>query len=298
MNEELVESLSSHPDYQVLKRIQESFNAVTPTADKLFQAAIIDLETMGLSPASDEIIEIGLLAFSFSNEDGILSVEHSYNELCDPGRPIPQEVTKITGITNEDVKGKEIDWPHVLEIIHSSHLVICHNSRFDRNFLEKQTPSTVQEAIKTKPFACTIQDIDWKERGYESAKLDYLNWKLGFFYDGHRALTDCWATLNLLLKEQGAFDELKQNVRKKEVLICANNAPFDKKDLLKERNYRWSDGSKNLPKCWWTCIPSHSLAEEKNWLDEVIYQSQGRSDSIPQVEITAHKRYSSRAEII
>ena len=50
MNEELVESLSSHPDYQVLKRIQESFNAVTPTADKVFQAAIIDLKTMGLSP--------------------------------------------------------------------------------------------------------------------------------------------------------------------------------------------------------------------------------------------------------
>ena len=173
-----------------------------------------------------------------------------------------------------------------------------HNSRFDRNFLELQTPPSIQSVIQSKPFACTIKDINWKERGFESSKLDYLNWKLGFFYDGHRALTDCWATLNLLLNEEGSFDELKQSVRRKETLLCATSAPFDKKDLLKEQKYRWSDGSQSLPKCWWTCVPNEALQEEKAWLDETIYESSGRSNSIPQATITAHKRYSLRAEKI
>jgi len=298
MNQELVEQLSKHPDYQVLKRIPEHMDGIESSGSQVFQAAIIDLETMGTESSTDEIIELGLLAFAFSNEDGILGVVDTYNELDDPGRSIPEEISKITGITDEDVKGKQIDWEHVLEILEQTHLIICHNSRFDRNFLELQTPLSIQSVIQSKPFACTIKDISWKERGFESSKLDYLNWKLGFFYDGHRALTDCWATLNLLLNEEGSFDELKQSVRKKETLLCATNAPFDKKDLLKERKYRWSDGSKSLPKCWWTCVPNEALQEEKEWLDETIYESSGRSNSIPQATITAYKRYSLRAEKI
>ena len=54
-----------------------------------------------------EIIEIGLLSFSFSNGDGIIGVSNSYNELQDPGKPIPTEITKITGITDKPVQGKK-----------------------------------------------------------------------------------------------------------------------------------------------------------------------------------------------
>ena len=271
--------------------------ATKPSNDpKRFIATIIDLETMGLNAKKDEIIEIGLLSFSFSTTDGILEIVDSYNELNDPGRPIPDEITKVTGICDEDVKGKEIDWNHVLELLQTSQLVICHNSGFDRNFLELQTPSAIQSTIKSMAFACTIKDIDWKSHGIESSKLDYVNWKLGFFYDGHRAINDCWATLNVLLHAEGVFDELKANVRKKEIIISAKDAPFDKKDLLKERHYRWSDGNGRLPKGWWTCLAHTLLDDEKRWLDQDIYGREGASDKLPQAEITARKRYSFRAE--
>ncbi len=99
---------------------------------------------------------------------------------------------------------KAINWDFVFQVLKESHLIICHNAQFDRNFLELQTPEEIKERVTSLPFGCTIKDIDWKERDYESSKLDYLNWKLGYFYDGHRAINDCWATLNLLLQEQGA----------------------------------------------------------------------------------------------
>ncbi|MCW8472343.1 3'-5' exonuclease [Fluoribacter gormanii] len=299
MIEQSYDTLSQHPDFQVLKRVpmQLKERAVQPSS-KVFITTIIDLETMGMDATQHEIIEIGLLSFSFSNEDGILGIKHTYNELNDPGKPIPPEITKITGIYNEDVTGKAINWNFVLQVLKESHLIICHNAQFDRNFLELQTPEEIQERVTALPFGCTIKDIDWKERDYESSKLDYLNWKLGYFYDGHRAINDCWATLNLLLHEPGAFDELKSRVRKRQTLICAENAPFDKKDLLKNRLYRWSDGTGKLPKSWWAIVDNDVLAEEKAWLDAEIYGQANKSNSLPQSEITARNRYSFRAELI
>jgi len=97
---------------------------------------------------------------------------------------------------------------------------------------------------------------------------------------------------------QGAFDELKSKVRQKETLICAVNAPFEKKDLLSGRRYKWSDGRSRLPKCWSISVPHELLADEKTWLDEHIYGKTGASNSIPQAEITARKRYSFRAQCI
>ncbi len=208
------------------------------------------------------------------------------------------KISKLTGITNDDVAGKEIDWQLVSTLLKECNLVICHNSSFDRNFLEIQTPEHIQELFKRIPFACTLKDIDWDARGYGSAKLDYLNWKLGYFYDSHRALTDCWATLNLLLKEAGAFEELKCNAKKIETLLCAVNAPYDNKDLLKERKYKWSDGTGNLPKCWWTIVSNDALEDEFTFLDDTIYCRKGASKNLPRVKITAHIRYSFRSEII
>lgn len=300
MIEKSFDELSRHPDYQVLKRVPMELkqNIAGDSESKVFIATIIDLETMGMDATKDEILEIGLLSFSFTNDYGILSIKHSYNELNDPGKPIPAEITKITGIRNEDVIGKVINWSFVLQALKESHLIICHNTQFDRNFLELQTPGDIQKQVTSLPFACTIKDVDWKERGFESSKLDYLNWKLGFFYDGHRAINDCWATLNLLLQEKGAFDELKRNVRKRQTLICAENAPFDKKDLLKGRHYRWSDGIGKLPKSWWIIVDNDVLINEKAWLDAEIYGRDDKSNTLPQSEITAYTRYSFRAELL
>ena len=292
----ILNTISNHPDYKLLSRVPESYRYRKASDERIFITTIIDLETMGRNALQDEIIEIGLLSFSFSNQSGILDVCETYNELNEPKLPIPEEITKITGITDMDVKGKTIDWNEISRLLKQSHLIICHNSQFDRNFLELQTNTEVKVIVENKPFACTFKDINWKERGFESSKLDYLNFKLGYFYEGHRALVDCWATFNLLIQEAGAFDELKNNVRKKEILICATNAAFEKKDLLKNRKYRWSDGTKTLPKCWWTTISDELLEEEKIWLDNEIYQRYGAFNQLPTLEISAYNRYSFRAE--
>mgnify|MGYP000361110618 CR=1 FL=1 len=289
--------VAANRDFKVLRRVPElrTLNMAN-SGSRLFTAAIIDLETLGLDPTLHPIIELGMLLFSFSSTEGILSVTDTYNGLQDPGVPIPEEITGITGITNDDVAGKTIDWSLVAQYLQRTDVVICHNAYFDRNHLEMQAPPFIQDIVKNMFFGCSLKDVDWRSRGYESNKLEFLNFKAGYFYEGHRALVDCWATLNILVVEEGAFDELKSSVKKRGVLICALNSSFDTKGLLKGRGYRWSDGTGTLPKAWWTTVDESVIDDEKSWLDEVIYKSQSASSALPNKIITARSRYSRRAE--
>ena len=59
---------------------------------------VFDLETTGLDLVNDRIIQLSYIKVS---PDG---TEKSGNELINPGKEIPKEVTDLTGITNEMVK--------------------------------------------------------------------------------------------------------------------------------------------------------------------------------------------------
>ena len=287
-----IDRLEAEPDFKILKRVPEVLSALDTSGEQVFKAAIIDLETTGLNPDTDEIIEIGTLIVEFTNEQGFTDLVLADNQLQEPSEPISAEITQITGITNEDVAGCEINWDVLLEALADVHLIICHNASFDRKFLERQTPTAVSELFKAKAFGCSARDIDWKLLGYEGAKLEYLNLKMGYFYAGHRALVDCWATLNILNQSPEPFETLKQSVRDKQRLICAINSDFDKKDILKARGYRWSGGADDLPKCWYTIVKEADYEDELNYLQTDIYG--GRSVNLPNGSINARTRYSGR----
>ncbi len=108
-----------------------------------------DLETTGLDPASDEIIEIGIARF----RDGQL-VEQ-YQSLVNPSKPIPPEITQLTGIDQEDVD----DQPRLQDILGDVARIIgdlplvAHNAQFDVTFLGKHHPLDANLAIDTVELA-------------------------------------------------------------------------------------------------------------------------------------------------
>ena len=59
----------------------------------------LDLETTGLDPARDRVIEIGAVAFT---PDQVTS---TLEQLVDPGRAVPDTVLRLTGIKQEDLRG-------------------------------------------------------------------------------------------------------------------------------------------------------------------------------------------------
>ena len=93
---------------------------------------VLDLETTGLSPNYDSIIEIGIIKVK---ENKIVD---KYNSLINPGFLINEYITSITGITNEMLKGKPkiIDLKkEVLNFI-GNDVLVGHNISFDVSFLQ------------------------------------------------------------------------------------------------------------------------------------------------------------------
>lgn len=156
------------------------------------------------------------------------------------------------------VAGQAIDPSEVEAFSQEAVLVIAHNAGFDRRFLEKLAP-----AFAHKAWACSQSQIDWAGEGLEGTRLSYLVAGAGFFYDSHRAVNDCLAAIELLAaplprSTVSGLSQLLENARKPSWRIWAENAPFDLKDALKARGYRWNPDGTPFPKAWYTDVPDEN----------------------------------------
>ncbi len=246
-DEDIIRTLEAAGKYRVLRRLQlrKRYHEHDGSETKL--AIFLDLETTGLNYETNEIIEIAMVPFEFSSDGRIFEVHEGFSQFQEPkSGTVPDEITKITGITSDMVRGKSIDGAKVAEIITPAALIIAHNANFDRKFAEKAF-----DDFSMKAWACSMTQIPWAEESFESAKLEYLAMKSGFFYDGHRAAVDCNAAIELLSKPLPvsgtlALVALLENARKPTCRVWAEGSPFDFKDILKSRGYRWNDGDKRL----------------------------------------------------
>ena len=73
----------------------------------------------------------------------------------------------------------------------------------------------------------------------------------------------------LLYTVPDTLQQLLSTARQTTVIVRAIGAPFDAKDELKSRGYRWDGGDKGHPKHWWREVSSQELAEEKAFLASV-----------------------------
>ena len=200
-----------------------------------------------------------------------------------------EQISMLTGITDEMVKDQAIDHDKVESIVRASSIIIAHNAGFDRKFIEKQFP-----IFKEKEWGCSYTQIPWKKENISSAKLEYLAYKFGFFYDAHRAEIDCLVGIHLLaqklpLSQELALKVLLDQAKEKSYIIWATNSPFSTKDILKTRGYRWNDGNNGKPKAWYIEVNEQNKSEEQNFLQQHIYQNK---IIIPIDEINSFNRFS------
>lgn len=277
-------------NYKVIRPLEiRSAYCDGPAPEKLITVAVLDTETTGISPARDKVIELGIVFVEICPLTGqAYRITQVFNELEDPGMPIPEESTKVHHITDEMVAGKRIDDAEVESLLASVSLIVAHNAGFDRVFVEQRFP-----IFASKPWACSFQQIPWSEEGFGSAKLEFLAYQCGFHYTGHRASTDCYALLEVLqqtlpVSNKKAMQVLLENARQPDVRVSALGSPFESKDLLRERGYRWNAEQR----VWAKNVPSTRLDEEAAWLKTFVYQ--GKSFRLEHEKITAKNRFSNR----
>ena len=266
----MAETLEQSGEYRVLRRLpfRQSFSAPTE-ATKV--GILFDVETTGLDTASDEVVELGMVKFSYHPDGTVAGVLDTFSSLNEPSRPIPEETIKLHGITNEMAAGHKIDGDAITAFVSDAAVVIAHNAAFDRKFAERYWPIFAE-----KPWACSVNQIDWRAHGFEGSRLGYLLGGIGMFHRSHRAVDDCHALLEILAHtisgaNRTALSLLLENARRKTVRIWAEQAPFDLKDELKKRGYRWSTGNEGRPKAWYIDLDEAKRDDEITYLRQCIY---------------------------
>ena len=204
-----------------------------------------DLETTGLNPQLDRIIEIGLVRM----ENGV--VTDSMQTLVNPGRLLSLKIKRITGISDHDLA----DAPNLAEVLPlvwdfiGDHPVAGHNVSFDLAFLAAAKGAPLpNKAYDTLELARLLLPLE------SSFRLEALCRSLSIEQDkAHRALDDARATAFLLQELITQIQRLDLNIlmQLNGFLLTANSTWYEYfRDLLNERLKSFPD-QKIVDRAYW-----------------------------------------------
>ncbi len=208
--------------------VDDTARAVYGNADASFdedEFVVFDIETTGLSYQNDGITEIG--AVKVKNGEVI----DKFNTFVNPGRPIPEEVVRLTGITDDMVKDapSQADAVKAFLEFSGSRVLIAHNAGFDTSFIRKVSDDNGLEFTNT--YLDTVALSRYVNPDLKKHKLDTLAeyFDLGQF-NHHRACDDAEMLALIFFKmTQKLIEEGIKN------LSSMTAAMSDKVDCLKLR---------------------------------------------------------------
>ena len=265
---EMAAELRRSPDYRVLERLRHRPVIADAAGREEGVGLVVDVETTGREAGRDRIIQLAAVRFRFVRETGELTtVDEPVSGFEDPGTPIPEVIQQLTGITDETVRGQRLDEERFTSLAEEADVVIAHNAAFDRPFIEARLP-----AFQDRPWACTWAEVPW---GPGSQTLEMLLLKhCQRFISPHQADEDCLAVTELLTADvagQPVLKHLLDATRRTSVRIMAVGAAYEVKDQLKDRGYRWWNGSESSPRCWVLEVAPEQREEEQRWLEGNAY---------------------------
>ena len=162
---------------------------------------LLDVETTGLGPTTDEVIELALKLFSYRTDTGeVIEIIEEDSFLREPlsnsARNNYDQAYRVHGIPYELVRGKSFYDVKIKTYFHRADSVFAHNASFDRSFLYHMYPE-----VNDLKWYCTMRNVPWKQYGFPNGKLltllqahDITN------YQTHRAMDDITYLLELLKK--------------------------------------------------------------------------------------------------
>ncbi|WP_279483303.1 3'-5' exonuclease [Aureimonas sp. SK2] len=264
--------------FRVLRRLEPRPIRALPdrtSSTALRVAIVLDTETTGLDPEVDEIVELAMIAATY-DEHGLHDVVGRFTGLHEPSKSLTPQITSLTGLTLEDLRGHQIDPDAVAAFIKRTDVVIAHNAEFDREFCRRRFAS-----LSAKTWLCSYRDIDWRSFGAENSRLSGILGHVGLFHTAHRAMADCDALVEILAAdrwsaaERSPFASLLASLGTAKVEIIAGGPTYAWRDQLKGRGYRWSPGTATTPKGWFIQLAKADADRETVWLSSTVYAKEG-----------------------
>lgn len=182
----------------------------------------LDIETTGFDLTKDKIIEFGAVKFDLNGH------RENYQTLLNPGIPLPQIITHITGITDKDLKNAptlEDKFSEIKDFI-GNLPIIGHNIQFDTNFLRSQSFELSNPEYDTLQLSSMILPF------LPSYSLEILSHLLDLSHaEKHRALDDSIAAMELFIKLADIFQSFPKDIIETTHQIC-KKTDWPLKDFL------------------------------------------------------------------
>ena len=205
----------------------------------------LDFESTGLDREKDRITEVGAILWSTGQSRTL----ETTGFLVKSDVSIPEEVTRITGITNAALQkfGYESDaaLDSVIDLMGQADAIIGQNViRFDKRMLEAWAKRE-NKTIPNKLWIDTRTDleIEGKHLQYMCADEGWLN-----LFE-HSAVADCQSVLKLISKRD--INKIVERAQSPTIVLIAHQKKEDN-ELAKKRKFRWSPA--NVYGIWWRAV--------------------------------------------
>ncbi len=203
----------------------------------------LDIETTGLDPKTDKIIEVAAVKV----RDGQIVAE--YQSLVSPGRRLEERITELTGITDEMLKDAPMPEQVLKELLSfiGEDVLLGHSILFDYSFVKRGAVDLRIEKGENYNFE-KMQGLDTLKlsRKYlpelESRSLPFLCKYFDIPQRAHRAMEDVRATVMLYLKLAEQFYEEESFKSFPLIYQVKRQSPATK--AQKERLYKLADKHK------------------------------------------------------
>lgn len=249
----------------MIQNFSDDFNV---DLEKLTFVAI-DIETTSLTPLDGEIIEFGAVKFV----NGIPM--DKFHELSKPTNNVPEQIQKLTGITNEMLKDKRTESEVLKDFIDfiGDNLVVAHNAMFDVGFIMYRS-SVLNFESRRYTYIDTMMTSRFLSQ-IKSYSLDYVAKYLKLReFEHHRALEDAETCGNIFAKQIGQFKEKNiislKDIELNDIATKENTKTFKMTALVKDIT-----GLKNLYKILSEANINHFYRIAKIPLDFVLENKRG-----------------------
>ena len=234
-----------------MHRLELPARLCDPGAAPLSRGVFVHCDLSGTDPDCDRVLTLAMLPFTHTADGRVVEV-----------------------LRTEALHGESIDAEAAGALVARSDLVVAHDARFVRSFLERLAPPA-----RTARWACSRCEVPWRAHALVSCTLSDLACAYGVFAPAPGdALAPCETGLWLLAQAlpgsaQRALDALIARASAHTLRLWALDPPCEAHARLRARGYRRSDTHwSDIPRPWWIDIAPEHHELEHEWLREAVYR--------------------------
>lgn len=213
--------------------------------------AILDVETTGLDPLENRIIEIAVILYDLLLAAPITS----FSAIVSKEENLAVHINGISAELAQEMTDIELSKKMISHLLDRSDAIVTHGVEFDKNFVLRDTNFNIN--LSDKPWVCSLEHIKWPRKTDRRSLMAIAVGHDVAIVAAHRAMTDCDILARLFTRANDMginLVELMKNAMRPRVLVQAL-VDYEDRQLAKDAHFNWDNNSKK----WLKEIPEEDI---------------------------------------